>query len=104
MTRLHTHTHAHAHTHTHTHTHTHSGRPQTGRGFPTAETVPAEVAALERAGLGHRNVSEPVPSDWTFYKPGFFLSINGQNMVNETNETEKQRDFTAGNKGISLQF
>ena len=104
MTRLHTHTHAHAHTHTHTHTHTHSGRPQTGRGFPTAETVPAEVAALERAGLGHRNASEPVPSDWTFYKPGFFLSINGQNMVNETNETEKQRDFTAGNKGISLQF
>ena len=42
MTRLQT------HTHTHTHTHTQSGRPQTGRDFPTAETVLAEVAALER--------------------------------------------------------
>ena len=88
----------------HTRTHTHRRRPQTGRDFPAAETVPAEMAALEKAGLGRWNASEPVPSDWTFYKPGFFLSINGQNMVDETNETEKQREFTAGNKGLSLQF
>ena len=84
--------------------HTHRRRPQTGRDFPAAETVPAEMAALEKAGLGRWNASEPVPSDWTFYKPGFFLSINGQNMVDETNEIEKQREFTAGNKGLSLQF
>ena len=53
---------------------------------------------------GHRNASEPVPSDWTFYKPGFFLSINGQNMVNETNEKEKQRDLLQAIKVFHCNF
>lgn len=86
MTTLHTHARTHARTHMAREAMDWQTLSSQGRDFPIAETVPAEVAALDRASLGHRNASDAVPSNWTLYKSRFFLSINAQNMVNETNE------------------
>lgn len=81
---MHSHTHTRTHTHMRTHMHEHAHMHvdletldwQTlgsqGGNFPVAETVPAEVAALDRDSLGHRNATDPLPSDWPFTVLGSF--------------------------------
>lgn len=61
--------------------------------------MPAKVPEPDRDSLGHRNASDTVFSNLTFYNSKLFLSISGQNMV-----VNKTNGIQAGNKNISLQF